>query len=61
MPGPDTDARKNRDDELKPGSPPRHASHSQSSKESARTTKTLTDPATGEPRNEPPKPSRAAR
>jgi hypothetical protein len=40
----------NRDDEQKPGAPPRGAHEPKGSEGSARTDKTLTDPGTGEPR-----------
>ena len=53
----DTDARYNRDDDQKPASPPRSATEPAGAKGSARTPKTLTDPQTGEPRKEPPKPA----
>ena len=47
----------NRDDDLKPGAPPRHATEPDGAEGRAKTSKTLTDPATGEPRPEPPRPS----
>jgi hypothetical protein len=56
---PDTDARYNRDDDQKPGSPPRSATEPCGAKASARSTKTRTDPATGAPRKAPPKPNTA--
>ena len=49
----------NRDDEQKPGSPPRTAYEPKGSEGSARTSKTLTDPATGEPRPSRPAPARS--
>jgi hypothetical protein len=58
MPG--TDARYNRDDDQKPGAPPRSATEPAGAGGSARSSKTRTDPATGEPRKSPPKPNRAA-
>jgi hypothetical protein len=58
MPG--TDARYNRDDDQKPGAPPRSATEPVGAKGSARSAKTQTDPATGEPRKAPPRPNRAA-
>lgn len=39
----------NRDDEQKPGAPPRAASEPKGSEGSARSSKTATDPASGEP------------
>ena len=36
-------------EDLKPGSPPRHATEPQASKGSSKTAKTKTDPATGAP------------
>ncbi|MFI4966238.1 MAG: hypothetical protein ACHP9T_12815 [Caulobacterales bacterium] len=53
---PDSDARYNRDDELKPDAPPRSATEPAGSKGSSRSAKTLTDPQTGETRETPPKP-----
>lgn len=50
----------NRDDEQKPGSPPRTAYEPKGSEGSTRTPKTLTDPASGEPGAEPPAPGRSA-
>lgn len=50
----------NRDDEQKPGAPPRTAYEPEGSEGSERTSKTLTDPASGEPRGAPPAPNRAA-
>ncbi len=41
----------NRDNEQKPGRPQRHASEPEGSEGTARSEKTLTDPATGEPDN----------
>jgi hypothetical protein len=58
-PMPDTDARYNRDDDQKPGAPPRSATEPAGAKGSARSDKTRTDPATGEPKKSPPKPNRA--
>jgi hypothetical protein len=55
----DNDRSKNRDDELKPGVPPRHASEPAGAEGSARNAKTLTDPATGAPRGKPPDPARS--
>ena len=57
MPTPDTDQRLNRDDDQKPGSPPRPATEPAGSEGSSRSDKTLTDPATGEPNPQPPAPN----
>jgi len=58
MPKSDTpDPRRNRDEDLKPGTPPRPASEPKGSEGSARSSKTATDPATGEPSGRPPRPS----
>jgi hypothetical protein len=58
MPRTDTDLGRNRDDEMKPGSPPRSAHEPRQGEDSSRTPKTQTDPATGEPaRGGPPRPS----
>jgi hypothetical protein len=54
---PDTDARYNRDDDQKPGSPPRSATEPARAKGSSASPKTRTDPQTGEPRKAPPKPA----
>jgi len=54
-PGPDW----NRDDEQKPGRPQRTAYEPKGSEGSTKTDKTLTDPASGEPRNEAPAPATA--
>jgi hypothetical protein len=53
----DADPRYNRDEDQKPGAPPRSATEPASAKGSARTAKTRTDPQTGEPRKTPPKPA----
>ena len=51
-------ARYNRDEDQKPGSPPRPATEPSGAKPtSTRTNKTMTDPATGEPRRKPPEPN----
>lgn len=50
----------NRDDEQKPGVPPRTAYEPKGSEGSARTQKTMTDPASGEPNADPPAPNRSA-
>ena len=49
--------RYNRDEEQKPGDPPRSATEPRGSEGSSRTSKTLTDPQTGEPRKAPPRPA----
>jgi hypothetical protein len=63
MPAPDSrrDRGKewNRDDEQKPGAPPRTAYEPKGSEGSTRTDKTLTDPASGEPNRRPPAPNRS--
>ena len=53
----DADARKNRDEDLKPASPPRSATEPAGAKGSSQSDQTLTDPQTGEPRKTPPKPA----
>jgi hypothetical protein len=52
-----TDPARNRDEDLKPGRPPRPATEPPEAEGSSKTSKTATDPATGEPRNAPPKPA----
>lgn len=59
MPERNLDQPKNRDDDLKPGRPPQPASVPAGAEGSARNAKTLTDPATGEPRRGPPAPARS--
>ena len=54
-----TDQAYNRDEDQKPGAPPRPASEPSGSEGSARNDKTTTDPATGEPRSQPPAPNRS--
>ena len=49
----------NRDDEQKPGRPPRTAYEPEGSEASAQTPKTMTDPATGAPNAEPQTPNQA--
>jgi hypothetical protein len=49
MPHADSDQRRNRDDEMKPGSPPRSAHEPGQGEGSSRNSKTQTDPSTGEP------------
>lgn len=46
-----------RDEDMKPGAPPRPATEPTGSEGSERNTKTMTDPATGEPSKRPPAPS----
>ena len=52
-----SDARRNRDEDLKPASPPRSATEPAGAKGSSRNAKTATDPATGEPRADAPRPA----
>ncbi|HEV2533526.1 hypothetical protein [Phenylobacterium sp.] len=63
MPTPDShrdiDKAWNRDDQQKPGSPPRSASEPKGAEASTRSDKTATDPASGEPTGRPPAPNRA--
>lgn len=49
----------NRDEEQKPGDPPRTAYEPRAAEGSSRNDKTLTDPATGEPQPGTPKPNGA--
>jgi hypothetical protein len=49
----------NRDDEQKPGVPPRSAYEPKGSKGSSRSAKTMTDPATGAPDAKRPAPNRS--
>ena len=51
------DEAKTRDDQMKPGEPPRPATEPAGAKGSSDTSKTQTDPATGEPQRKPPVPS----
>jgi hypothetical protein len=59
MPHRDRDQSWNRDDQQKPGAPPRSASEPKGREGSARTAKTATDPASGEPTGGAPAPNRA--
>jgi hypothetical protein len=59
MPTRNTDKRYNRDDDQKPGSPPRSATEPAGSHGSSRTPKTATDPATGTPTPGAPAPNQA--
>ncbi len=52
-----TEPARNRDEDLKPGRPPRPATEPAGSNGSSSSPKTQTDPATGEPHKEPPRPS----
>jgi hypothetical protein len=49
----------NRDDEQKPGAPPRTATEPKGSQHSTQTNKTMTDPASGEPTHDSPAPNRS--
>lgn len=51
------DQAKTRDDQMKPGEPPRPATEPAGAKGSSNTAKTQTDPATGEPQGKAPAPS----
>lgn len=51
------DAARNRDEDLKPASPPRPATEPHGSEGSGDTAKTRTDPATGVPNPAPPRPA----
>lgn len=59
MPKADEKRTWNRDDEQKPGRPPRSAHEPASSEGSARTGKTQTDPMTGAPSAPAPRPNQA--
>lgn len=65
MPQPDTDRPHepgyNRDEEMKPGAPPRPSSEPRGSEGSADNAKTMTDPATGAPQNAHPQPNTSER
>ncbi|MFN3515479.1 MAG: hypothetical protein ACK41C_20725 [Phenylobacterium sp.] len=50
------DAARTRDEDMRPGRPPRPATEPKGSEGSQRNRKTLTDPATGEPEPLPPAP-----
>ena len=54
-----SDRQYNRDEEMKPGNPPRPAQEPAGAEGSAETAKTATDPATGEPTGGAPKPNQA--
>ncbi|HEY0435578.1 MAG TPA: hypothetical protein VGC92_02995 [Phenylobacterium sp.] len=49
----------NRDDDLKPGRPPRPATEPEGAEPSVRNDKTLSDPGSGEPNDAPPAPNRS--
>ena len=49
----------NRDEDQKPGEPPRPASEPKGSEGSSRNAKTMTDPATGAPGRDAPAPNRS--
>ncbi len=51
------DAARNRDEDMKPGRPPRPATEPAGSESSSRTPKTMTDPATGAPNRRKPDPA----
>ena len=57
MPEPDTQKRYSRDEDQKPGRPPRMAQEPKGSEGSARNRKTRTDPASGEPTGGAPRPA----
>ena len=59
MPSRDTDQRRNRDEDQKPGAPPLPATEPAGSRGSGRTAKTKTDPATGVPRPDAPAPNQS--
>jgi hypothetical protein len=59
MPQHDTDKRFNRDEDQKPGRPPRMAQEPEGAEKSSRTAKTQTDPASGEPNPDVQKPNHA--
>jgi hypothetical protein len=58
MPEPRTETRYNRDEDQKPGRPPRMAQEPKGAEGSARNRKTRTDPASGEPHDAPPEPQK---
>lgn len=59
MPERDIQKQYNRDDDLKPGRPPRMAQEPKGSGPSVRSPKTMTDPASGAPQPGAPAPSRS--
>jgi hypothetical protein len=60
MAGHDLQKQYNRDDEMKPGQPPRPAQEPHGSEGSSRNGKTMTDPATGAPQPGAPEPNQSA-
>lgn len=56
-----TDASRNRDDQMKPGAPPRSVTEPAGSRGSSDSPKTHTDPATGAPHDAPPEPAGSGR
>jgi hypothetical protein len=59
MPDPDIQKRYNRDDEQKPGAPPRSAAEPDGAAASTNSDKTMTDPSSGERKPQAPAPNRA--
>ncbi|WP_374473221.1 hypothetical protein [Phenylobacterium sp.] len=59
MAGQDLEKQYNRDDEMKPGSPPRPSQEPPGSEGSSRNDKTMTDPATGAPQPGAPAPNQS--
>jgi hypothetical protein len=59
MPDSDIQKRYNRDDDQKPGQPPRTAAEPHGAEPSVNSDKTMTDPASGESKARPPAPGRA--
>jgi hypothetical protein len=59
LPERDTKQSWNRDDEQKPGRPPRTAHEPEGAEGSTNSPKTMTDPASGEPSPNPPEPGRS--
>ena len=57
MPDVDPNAARNRDEDMKPTSPPRPATEPAGAKDSSRNDKTLTNPSTGEPEPGAPSPT----
>ncbi|HVI30459.1 hypothetical protein [Phenylobacterium sp.] len=59
MAGQDIQKQYNRDDEMKPGRPPRPSQEPGGAESSTRTDKTMTDPATGAPQGGAPIPNQS--
>ena len=59
MPDPDLQKRYNRDDEQKPGAPPRSASEPNGAEGSTNSDKTMTDPSSGARKPQAPAPNQA--